>query len=198
MILPTISIPCHFFYYLNISDTPNSVPYEFYCLCLLSSPYSVMQFILVFMFYEQILLLVLVSLTLPHILYNISDITMKLIEDLALPINSGSTLSKEERCYIGLWYLANNCPYRLLAEQYVYILNWQYLLAPSFLLIKIHYLLHRFSISKSTAHEVVTEFMQSIICKLRTQSSLPTIADTGPCTLPGCVGYVDGQYIVLS
>ena len=50
----------------------------------------------------------------------------------------------------------------------------------------------RFCLSKSTVHEVLTEFMQRMIDKFRSHVMMPTIASAGPSPLQGCVGYVDG------
>lgn len=53
-------------------------------------------------------------------------------------------------------------------------------------------LLLRFRLSKSSIHEVVGEFMSSVVKTLRPGVQLPT-SDTMGSRIPGCIGYIDGK-----
>lgn len=47
----------------------------------------------------------------------LAQLRLSLLEAVELPMRSGIVLLPKKRVYIALWYLANNCPYQLVAKQ---------------------------------------------------------------------------------
>lgn len=87
---------------------------------------------------------------------------------LKIPLPPNHQIDAIQKVYIGLWYMANCCPYRIVARQ--------------------------FNISISTCHEIVTEFLKYVINTLRKELVFPTMADASV-EIPGCVGYIDGTHV---